>query len=193
MELSTRYAAPRRWLESEIDAVLADFEWLHHPNFSWQYGLEGFHDFKFGSKLGPENDPWLIIHDAAHVVEFTLAGEVDRFVKGDFNFKLPYVYAFGREFIEPKTRQMTQRELRACAIQWYLTLGTSLEQPLASFIMDNAHVLRLQEDGCAWGRDDDTQQRNRAEYLHRCVRRYETLDLVSAWRQGMDLLTKTEH
>lgn len=176
------------WTELEIADTLATVNWLKHPNFAWNYGQEGYENFRFGSKLGPTNDPWLIVHDAAHVVEFTLAGQTDRFTKGNFEFKYAMVEAFGNEYEEPQTRQMTQRELRTCAIQWHLTKGTALEKPIAQFIFENAHTLRLQTDWWAWGRGPARQLRNRAEYLHRCIRRYADVDLVAAWQAGLNKL-----
>ena len=66
-----------------------------------------------GAKAGPECNITNLIHEMAHFVEI----DEDRMNQDGWGLRTPTVFIYNRYCIEPKTIQMTEREIRVMAYQ----------------------------------------------------------------------------
>jgi hypothetical protein len=62
-----------------------------------------------------------ILHEIAHLLQLSVKEYKRVMKKGDMDFRVPKELDYDRYICEPKTRQITTRELETFAIQYHLT------------------------------------------------------------------------
>lgn len=103
--------------------MIEKLPFANHPAFKYDMGLEGYRDFTFGGRAGPESDIDNVFHEIAHAVEFGSKNFKKRAGKFGFVFKRPKLlgaHRYGLWYEDPKDDSATQRELRTFAIQAHL-------------------------------------------------------------------------
>lgn len=78
---------------------------------------QGYRNWMFGAKAGPEISWTHVFHEIAHAVEFGSETVGERGANGTFHFKNRTVEFDGQLYVEPVTYQACLREIRTWAIQ----------------------------------------------------------------------------
>lgn len=113
-------AARERRLQAALLARLERFSFRNHPALRVSPDLEGYRDFSFGGRAGPDCDFSHLAHELAHAAEFGPEQFRERGRFGRFNFHVHQVRVLGQMYDEPHTPQATQRECRTAGLQWML-------------------------------------------------------------------------
>lgn len=90
---------------------------VYNPGFKWNPSREGYRDYEFGCSAGPDINFSHLAHELGHAAEFGPDMHRYRNIDGRFLFKNSYVVVLGKRYVEPKTDQSTERELRTIAHQ----------------------------------------------------------------------------
>jgi len=151
-----------------------------------------------GARAGPSVDVWNLFHEMAHFVEI----DDERMRMGSWGLRLPEVFIFDRICVDPRTIQMTEREIRTIAylrnVMKYLGIEEDSMKSVSSLCFMPDFVLVPIEDGTtAWGRKTDNWDREQiknsqlkwiANQVENLQSKY-TLDLfISEWKRKNKLL-----
>lgn len=103
-----------------------------HPALLWRAKQEGYRDYVFGAKAGPQVEVANLFHELGHAAEFGAENFTTRCIDGRFFFKLRWIEVLGQWYDEPKTAQSTIREIRAIGYQIRLMelAGCKMRRPL---------------------------------------------------------------
>ena len=127
---------------SHIDMVmLKKLPWNDHPAFMTDPTIEGYRDYKFGARAGPETDGWNCMHEMAHAVQFRANNFRSRVKNGSFVFKKPGAFwSMGHYCYEPTSTRGTMRELETFAIQFKMIEFVLGKQDVREYVK---HITRL--------------------------------------------------
>lgn len=99
-------------------ARLARVSLMAHPGFRYKVNQEGYSDFTFGGRAGPNIEFSALCHDLAHAVEFGPEAFDERCGPwGRFVFHVREIEIMGNLYPEPQTGQATERECRVFGIE----------------------------------------------------------------------------
>src|SRR5690606_19726332 len=88
-----------------------------HPAMFFSPEMEGYIDYCFGGRAGPDIGISHLCHELAHAAEFGPDTFKYRAYMGSFRFKMRKIFVIDRYCIEPDTNQATLREIRTFAHQ----------------------------------------------------------------------------
>lgn len=128
---------------------------LNSPAFV--FGLhEGYKDYHFGLRVGPNIDVDGVIHDLAHIVEFGQGQFRRRCVGGRLHFNVPRKWIYNRYCEEPQTGQASLREARTFGIQVRLKELMGYKVQWDAEVKQVLSILRLMHDWIYFVKDDST-------------------------------------
>lgn len=107
-------------LKASVLGRLHKLPFHHHPGLRVNYRQEGYDEFTFGGRAGPDCDFKHLAHDLAHAAEFGPDAFEERAPYGRFVFRCTQVRVLGELYDEPHTAQASQRECRTAGLQWRL-------------------------------------------------------------------------
>lgn len=166
-------------------ARLARLPVAKHPALRIQPGLEGYRDYLFGARAGPNLSSVNLFHELAHAAEFGPELFRYRAMEGGFQFKVPRRFIYDRYCAEPRTDGATDRELRTFAYQLHLMHAAGCKQAEKPFFDYGAKVMRFMHDW--WhvpGDDDEGRARHCAARIEQCYQELDAkvvLDRLEGW------------
>jgi hypothetical protein len=157
----------------------------NHPALRIDPWIEGYREYTFGGKAGPEIAIINVFHELAHAAEFGARRFCHRTVGGKFYFKIPRVFLFGSYYAEPRTVQGSLREAKTFAYQLHLMQAAGLRVKSDEFFDEMARVMVYladavnvpgdgSADGVAW-------RRERIVEFYNSVDREYVLDQLKKW------------
>lgn len=136
----------------------------NHPALKIDPWIQGYREYTFGGKAGPEIAIINVFHELAHAAEFGARRFRHRTVGGKFYFKIPTVTVFNQICYEPRTVQGSLREAKTFAYQLHLMQAAGLRIKEDEFFDEMARVMVYladavnvpgdgSADGVAWRRE----------------------------------------
>lgn len=182
MNFIDRYT-PR--LHALFSARLARLPMARHPALFVRPSQQGYCDYAFGGRAGPDIAPTHLFHDLAHAAQFGPDAFRTRAHVSGFAFKVPRRYIFQQLVSEPQTMQATQREVDTFGYQLHLMRAAGCRISDRAFFEDNSRAMSFMHDWY-WvpGEDEDA----RRDYLvnamaesYARVTQAEALDRLEGW------------
>ncbi len=177
--------------QQQIQEILTNNPSINLPGFNWKYTQEGYNDYVFGAKNGPEKNISNILHEMAHAIDFTMRKQTNRLDFNNWGFK--NISDFSTS-LEP-----TKLECRVVAIQKHLheiinEHGDS-EQNLDSYASYFAKVLA--DFMCDWINGGDSKEeriQTRKDLIVENYNNYNKQDILNEWKQVCEyILIKQEN
>lgn len=156
-----------------------------HPGLLFSPSVEGYKDYAFGARTGPAFGSVNLMHELAHASQFGPDAFRTRATADGFVFKVKRIWVYDRFCIEPKTAQMTDRELDTFAHQLHLMRLAGYKTSDKEFIAYSAKLMRWMEDW--WHVPGDDEDARAAWCEAEISRRYanlssaEVIDKLEAW------------
>jgi hypothetical protein len=132
-----------------MDRVTKEF--FEGTPLTWNWRLEGARVVEgaltFGCRAGPESSVVNLAHEMGHFVEI----EDERMLHFGWGLRVPEVEVLGQICVEPRTHQMTDREIRVIAFQKnlldYLGVEETVEELVSSMTFMPDFMLIPLENG----------------------------------------------
>lgn len=110
----------RKRIVQVMTGRLARLGLAHHPGLLIRPTFEGYRDYAFGGRAGPQVAVEHLFHELGHAAEFGPDEFRRRAGAYGFAFKIPQEWIYDRFCPVPQTMQATARELRTFAHQYHL-------------------------------------------------------------------------
>ena len=156
-----------------------------HPGLLFSLCTEGYTDYTFGARTGPYYSSVNLFHELAHASQFGPEEFRARATANGYMFKVRRIWVHDRYCTEPKTMQMTARELDTFAHQLHLMRLARYKVSDTQFFNYSAHLMRLMDD---WWHVPGGNEKARATWCAREIAtRYERIttqevvDKLEAW------------
>lgn len=172
-----------------VKRVLDRFPFRDHPGFRYDRNIEGYRDYTFGCRAGPEVDGRNLLHELGHAVEFGPDQFKSRCRYGHFRFRIPKVWIYGEPYDNFSTCLATKRELRAIAWQGRLAQGIMAEKEVQQMLDHFAEVM-------VWMPDEinipgDTEQERISWCREMIQKQYDAYTTQEAYRRLEGWLDRT--
>lgn len=136
-------------MNPQLDRIQSEF--FAGMPLAWNWKLEGARlvdgTLTFGCRAGPESAVTNLVHEMGHFVEI----EDYRMLRFGWGFKVPEIEVCGQLCVEPRTHQMTDREIRVFAFQKnildYLGIEETVEELVRSMTFMPDFMLIPLENG----------------------------------------------
>ena len=153
-------------MHHDFKGILSPFSFVNHPGFIMKESLEGYLNFSFGGRAGPEISIEHVLHEIAHAIEFGPDEFENRVSRFGFHFIVPKVEIRGKMYNDPRSNLGTIRELRTMAIQWQFHRALGIDTNADDYCDRITKSLRFMPDwGFVPGDSDEDRHNWRVEYL----------------------------
>lgn len=157
-----------------------------HPAMRFSPGLEGYREYVFGARAGPDISASNLFHELGHAAQFGVESFRYRATVHGFLFKSPRkIYVAGEGYPEPVTAGATERELQAIAFQLHLmkSAGYSLREDV--YFERGAQLMKYMADW--WNVPGEGEEGRLKSCQEKLVKYYqevspsEVCDRLEAW------------
>lgn len=157
-----------------------------HPALRFSPGLEGYREYVFGARAGPEISATNLFHELGHAAQFGGGNFRYRATVHGFLFKSPRkIYVAGTGYPEPATAGATERELQAIAFQLHLMQSAGYSVREDAYFEKGAQLMKYMED---WWHVPGVGEEGRLKTCKDKIARYfhetsasEVADRLEAW------------
>ena len=156
-----------------------------HPALKIDPWVEGYKNFTFGGSAAGHPHISNVFHELAHAAEFGARRFQHRATSVGFHFKTPQKFIFNTLLCEPRTMQMTMREIRTFAYQIHLMQAAGLHINVEAQFTDMAVLCDWLPDH--WNIPGHTYSEKRAWCRNEIISHYQSvtqqdvLDKLKGW------------
>ncbi len=167
--------------ECGVLRALSRAPWIRRPGFTWGTH-EGFRDYSFGARAGPEIGFQHLAHEMAHAIELLGNAELARLHANGYGLRVAQVEILGRSYDNPETMQATERECRVAGIQMHIMESAGLR--VSSFIDDFAETMvQFMPDWFVGAKHSEARKHQREELIVKSYGSWDRNAVREAWSE----------
>lgn len=146
-------------LQSVMDGRLGTHRIARHPALRVGLGIEGYQNYVFGCRWGPDVVVDALCHELAHAVEFGPDAFSERCSPlGGFVFREKRVFSYGRFVTETTTGQITERECRATGIAFIIMQAFGMKRDFESYASSHVSTMGFNPDWIVYHKKEQALQ-----------------------------------
>ena len=173
-----------------IEARLARLPICGHAALRTNSEIEGYRNYIFGARAGPDVCFTHLAHEIAHAAQFGKENFRWRAKDFGFVFEIPKKFVYDRYCVEPVTIQATVRELETFAYQLHILIKSGYKKTPQSLARELVESIRFMPDWLLI--PGDTSKAKLDWCLAQVLQRYQQLSTEEVFAKINDWLDATE-